>query len=183
MREEEVCYEVRKILDLAYPEQVSATAFPGDPEMQWCNSCKKGQKHSKKFTPNRSECHKSDCQLQQDLNLVWTVCTAVTPISSVQQSTMTQGDWEQHSAQDIQHPAYPKLKKTPLNFMEIHDKGNSHSSLVSLARTKLQGVTLLPVVIGYLSLPSPASQILKAGCSALLMTLTLLFLLYHGLLL
>lgn len=87
MTEEEVLHEAIKTLDLAYPEQVSATAFPGDTEMQWCNSCNTGQKDSEEFTPNSSECHKSDCQLQQDLNLFWIICIAV--ISSVQQSTMT----------------------------------------------------------------------------------------------
>lgn len=34
MTEEEVLHEAIKTLDLAYPEQVSATAFPGDTEMQ-----------------------------------------------------------------------------------------------------------------------------------------------------
>lgn len=34
MTEEEVHCEVRKPLNLAYPEQVSATPFPGAPEMQ-----------------------------------------------------------------------------------------------------------------------------------------------------
>lgn len=34
MTGKEVLHEVRKSLDLAYPEQVSATAFPGATEMQ-----------------------------------------------------------------------------------------------------------------------------------------------------
>lgn len=83
MTGKEVLHEVRKSLDLAYPEQVSATAFPGATEMQWCSSCNIGQKDSEEFTPNSSECHKRDCQLQEDLNLFWIVRIDVISVSSL----------------------------------------------------------------------------------------------------
>lgn len=90
--------------------------------------------------------------------MVWIDCIAVTSVFSVQQSAMTQGDWEQHPAQDIQHPGYPKLENNPVEFNgnTILNKGTVIQAQLLMARTKLQSATLLPVVIGYLSFPSPS---------------------------
>lgn len=52
MAEEEVLHEARKTLDLAYPEQVFATAFSGNTKMQMNNSCNTGGKESEELTPN-----------------------------------------------------------------------------------------------------------------------------------
>lgn len=67
---------------MAHPEQVSATAFSGNPQMQMKRVVTRAGKTRKGMLGTAKNCHKRDCQLIQDLNLLWLVCTAAISVSA-----------------------------------------------------------------------------------------------------